>query len=153
MLHLKEAIGHFSLVKPYYIYRPCPVRQVAIGKAGDADGGAEVFQRLFEALAVLVLGWDIGRKVAHVANLYEQALLKTMCKALVVFPFFALNVKLTHYLVATFLQGPKSRLYFEYIIRLLHDPSDRFVRCFCRPRFRVDKMIQVAERSVSATLA
>ena len=102
MLHLKEAIGHFSLVKPYYIYRPCPVRQVAIGKAGDADGGAEVFQRLFEELAVLVLGWDIGRKVAHVANLYEQALLKTMCKALVVFPFFALNVKLTHYLVATF---------------------------------------------------
>ena len=88
------------------------------------DCGANIFHGLFKKLAVLVLRRDIGRIMFHVAYLYNKSLIVTMCKLLNALFFLRADVEFAHHFFTTFLQCPKTWLYFKYFVRLLHNSSD-----------------------------
>lgn len=88
------------------------------------DYGANIFQRLFKKLAILVLSRDIGCIMLHVTNLYDKSLIVTMRKLLNTFFFLRLDVKPAHHFFTIFFQCPKPGLYFKYFIRLLYNSSD-----------------------------
>lgn len=153
MLYFKETVGHIALVKPNDIYRPCPVGQILIREVENMDGGANILQGFFEKLAILVLGRHIGLVVFHVAYGDDQSLIVAMRKLLLALFLVGQKVKFAHHFLATILQGPKARLDFEDLLRLLHDSPDGLVGRLGRPRFRIDKTVQVAQRGVSTYLA
>lgn len=153
MLYFKETVGHIALVKPNDIYRPCPVGQILIREVGNMDGGANILQGFFEKLAILVLGRHIGLVVFHVAYGDDQSLIVAMRKLLLALFLVGQKVKFAHHFLATILQDPKARLDFEDLLRLLHDSPDGLVGRLGRPRFRIDKTVQVAQRGVSTYLA
>ena len=86
--------------------------------------GANIFQRLFKKLSILVLRRDISRIMLHVANLNNKSLIVTMCKLLNTLFFLRMDVKSAHHFFTTLLQSPKAWLYLKYFVRLLHNSSD-----------------------------
>lgn len=75
----------------------------------------------------------IGLVVFHVAYGDDQSLIVAMRKLLLALFLVGQKVKFAHHFLATILQGPKARLDFEDLLRLLHDSPDGLVGRLGRP--------------------
>ena len=138
VLHLEEAVRHLALVKPNNVHRTGTIDHLFPTEMRNLSGAAKVFERRFEKLAVLVLRGDIGRKVFHVANLYQQPLIITVRENLLPLRVLVFQFKFGKHFRAGFFECPQARLYFEYLFGLLHDAAYRFVGRFCSPCACID---------------